>query len=156
MDALKPKSKLKLVHSEQYTKKFKDVKSSLPPVYIDKDIAKNVLDNFDSFYLFLEYSPTSLYPRFVVKDGQKGMDLSEAFVVKHRPGNLEVIGYRRQDDILDASGKLLGKSPTVQKQLELIKFSGSLVKWSWFKIKLKTKALLAKLSSLFSKKSTDT
>lgn len=156
MDELKPKSKLKLVHSEQYTKKFKDVKSSLPPVYIDKDIAKHVLDNFDSFYLFLEYSPTSLYPRFVVKDGEKGMDLSEAFVVKHRPGNLEVIGYRRQDDILDASGKLLGKSPTVQKQLELIKFNGSLIKWVWFRTKLKARSFIAKLGSLFSKKPSDT
>ena len=155
MDELKPKSKLKLVYSEQYTKKFKDVRSNLPPVYIDKDIAKSILDNFDSFYLFLEYSPTSLYPRFMIKDGKKAMEISNAFVMKERPGNLEVIGYRRQDDILDASGKLLSKSPTVLKRLELAKFSGSMLKWSWFKIRTKAKAMVTKLGSLFSKKSAE-
>ena len=120
--------------SGDYNKPFKDVRKFLPHVYVSKDI-RTVLQHFNEFYVFTEYAATSVAPRYIVKSEDKSVDVTDYISMKKTENSL-VIGYRRQDDVLDLNGKLFKRSKSVQKQLELIKFNGSYIKWAFFKLGL--------------------
>jgi hypothetical protein len=126
-------------HSEDYSKPFKKIKKNLPIFYIDPTKATQ-LKALKSFYLFLEYDPFGIYPRFLAKGKEISVDISDAFSLVKTDKSIP-IGFKRADDLLDIKGQRFSKSSHVQRTLEYVRSDCSWIKWT-----------LYKLSLLFSKK----
>lgn len=120
--------------SEEYNKAFDKVKNQLPPIYIDTHIASKVLSEVKRFYLFLEFNPTGIYPRFLIRSKEATGDISDAITLTPNSNTIQ-IGYKRQDDLLDVKGVRFSKSKKVQRVLEYIKCDKSWMKWVVYKLK---------------------
>lgn len=127
--------KVKVRHSEEYLKSFKEVKLDLPKVYLNTEGIKEHLKKFKDFTLSLQYDEFTVMPRFILKDKNFSMDVTDYISLKQKD-NFIPIGYKRMDDLLDLNGNKFSRSPKVVKTLEMIRSDNSFIKWLFYKLSL--------------------